>query len=76
MAKALYVLLKKNNLNSILWYKLDDIDFQALKESLMYTTSLGRPNYQTLFYLFVYEKERNAPVVLTETQRDHHQPIG
>ena len=33
MAKRLYVLLKNNNPDPILWEKLDKIDFKALKES-------------------------------------------
>lgn len=76
MAKSLYVLLKNNNPNPILWEEPNDIAFKALKEDLMNPSALGHPNYQISFFLFVCENERNALGVLTQKHGDHHQPMG
>ena len=75
MAKPHYILLSYNNPDPVLWGKLDNIAFKALKESLMNPHALGHPNYEILFP-FVYEREENALGVLTPKHRDHHQPIG
>lgn len=42
--------------------------FKALKESLINPPSLGHPNYQIPFVLFVNEKEGHAPGVLIQKQ--------
>ena len=73
MAKPLYVLLN-NNPNLILWEELNNITFKALKESLMNQPILGHSNYQIPFSFFVCEKKGNALEVLTQKQRNHHQP--
>ena len=57
MAKPLYVLLKNNNSDPILWEEPGDTEFKALKESLMKLPALGHPNYQILFFFAVFEKE-------------------
>lgn len=40
--------------------------FKALKETLINSPSLGHPNYQIPFVLFVNEKEGHAPGVLIQ----------
>lgn len=40
--------------------------FKALKETLINSPSLGHPNYQIPFVLFVNEKEGRAPGVLIQ----------
>lgn len=40
---------------------------KALKESLINPPALGYPNYQILFFLFVYEKKGNTLGVLSKT---------
>ena len=76
MAKPLYFFfsLKNNNPYPILWEQLNNITFKALKESLMNQPTLGHSNYQIQFFFFVCEKKGNALEVLTQKQRNHHQP--
>lgn len=66
MAKLLYVLLQNTNSDPISWEESDYINFKALKESLMNPSSLGHPNDQIPFSLFVYEKEGNTHGILTQ----------
>lgn len=70
MAKPLYVLLKNNSLDPILWEEQDDIGFKSLKESLINLPVLGHPNYQTPLFIFVHEKEGNASGILTQKHGD------
>lgn len=60
MAKYLYVLLKNDSPNPILWKEQNDIAFKALKESLISPPALRHINDQIPLFLFVYENEANA----------------
>ena len=71
---VIFFKLKNNNPYPILWEQLNNITFKALKESLMNQPTLGHSNYQIPFFFFVCEKKGNALEVLTQKQRNHHQP--
>ena len=75
MAKPLYVLLNNNNPDLILWESWTT-DFKALKESLINPPALGNPNYQIIFFLFIYEKEGDALGILTQKHGDYRRPTG
>ena len=47
----------------------DDVGFKDLKEILMKPPTLGHPDYQLPFFLFVYKKEGNPPWVLTQKHK-------
>ena len=67
MAKVLYVWLKNNDPNTILWEELDDTAFsKALKKTLINPPTLGHHNDWILFFLFVYKKQGNALGVLIQ----------
>lgn len=74
MAKPLYVLLKNDSPDPILWEEQDDIAFKALKVSLINPPVLGHPNYQIPFFFVVHEKKVNALGVLTQKHGDQHRP--
>lgn len=56
-SKPLYVLLKNDSSDPILWGKQDDIAFKSLKKGLINLSVLWRLNSQILLLLFVHEKE-------------------
>lgn len=68
MVNSLYILLNKNNLDSILWKEWDNITFKTLKDSLN-PHALGSLNIRVLFsFLYTW--------VLAQKYKDQHQPIG
>ena len=67
MAKFLYVSLKSNKPNTILWKELDDLDFKGLEEEFDKHTYPWIPNGQILIFLSVYKNEENALGVSTQT---------
>lgn len=67
MAKFLYVSLKSNKPNTILWKELDDPDFKGLEEEFDKHTYPWIPNGQILIFLSVYKNEENALGVSTQT---------
>lgn len=75
MAHPLYVLLKNDKIDPIIWGYQDDSAFKALKEGFINPPALGYPSYQHPFFLIVYEKEGNAFGVLTQKHEYHHQPL-
>ena len=62
MAKPMYALLNSNNHDSNLRKEPNNTGFKALKLRLMNPSAFEKPNYQILFFsfLFIYEKEENA----------------
>lgn len=67
MAKFLYVLLKSNKPNTILWKEVDDPDFKGLEEEFDKHTYPWIPNGQILIFLFAYKNEENALGVFPQT---------
>lgn len=67
MAKFLYISLKSNKPNTILWKELDDLDFKGLEEEFDKHTYPWIPNGQILIFLSVYKNEENALGVSTRT---------
>lgn len=73
MTKPLYVLLKNDSPDPILWEEWDDQTFKALKESLINPPALGHSNCQIPF--FIFEKEGNTLGVLTQKHGYYHRPL-
>lgn len=66
----MYALLNSNNHDSNLRKEPNNTAFKAFKLRLMNPSAFENPNYQILFFsfLFIYEKEENALEVLTQNQ--------
>ena len=72
MARHLYILLKNNSSDMILWEESDNTTVNDLKESLIKPLALGNPSDQSSLFFFVYEEKGNALGILIITHRPYH----
>ncbi|XP_026548054.1 uncharacterized protein LOC113429758, partial [Notechis scutatus] len=75
IAKPLYEATKGANNDPLQWDAEEEASFQSLKQALLQAPSLGLPDLEKPFQLFVDTKRNVAVGVLTQTIGTWHRPV-
>ncbi|XP_026581550.1 uncharacterized protein LOC113454390, partial [Pseudonaja textilis] len=76
IARPLYEATKGAERAPLLWSKEEEASFQSLKQALLQAPSLGLPDLETPFQLFVDTKRNVAIGVLTQMMGTWHRPVA